>query len=103
MPNYRINDRQKCIIRTFSKVLRDKPDKDKIGWSYNTMQSDDDDNRFDLAVQINIGISAVDKIQDIYKSDLKLFTQIGLITPIPGRKAFSVNARMVHSLAGKSR
>ncbi len=97
MPNYRINDRQKRIIRTFSKALRDKPD--KIDWSFQTMQSDE--NPFDLAVNINSGISIVDEITDFFRSDLKLFMKIGLITPIPGRKAFRVNVRKVHSLAAK--
>ena len=95
MPNNRLNDRQKRIIRTFSNGLRDKPDKTE--WSYNTIPSDD--NRPDLAVEINTGITAVDEIEDIYECDLKLFKRIGLITPIAGRKAFRLNARKIHRLA----
>ena len=95
MPRNQLNDRQKRIIRSFSKGLRDKPD--KTDWSYNTVPSDD--NGYDLAVNINIGIPAVDDIKDIHKSDLKLFEQIGLITRIPGRKAFRVNERKIQSLA----
>ena len=65
MPNNQFNDRQKRIIRAFSKGLRDKPDKTK--WSYQSIPSDD--NAFDLAVDINSGIPAVDEIKDIHKSD----------------------------------
>lgn len=95
MPNFRLNDRQKRIIRTFSKALRDKPQKTE--WSYNTMPSDD--NPSDLAVCINTGIPALDEIQDIYRSDLKLFGQIGLISPTPGRKAFRVNVEVIRRYA----
>ena len=95
MPRNQLNDRQKRIIRSFSKGLRDKPDKTK--WSYMTIPSDD--NACDLAVDINSGNPTVDDIKDIHKSDLKLFEKIGLITPIPGRKAFRVNVRMIHSLS----
>lgn len=95
MPNYRLSDRQKHIIRAFLNGLRNKPD--KIEWSYDTMPSDD--NRSDLAVCINTGIPAVDEIQDIYKSDLKLFGQIGLISPIPGRSAFRIDVRMIRRYA----
>ena len=95
MPNNRLNDRQKRIIRTFSNVLRDKPD--KTVWSYNTISSDD--KRYDLAVQINTGITAVDEIEDIYEFDLKLFERIGLITSIDDRMAFRLIVPMIHRLA----
>ncbi len=95
MPNNQMSERHKRIIRAFSKGLGVKPD--KTDWSYNTMPSDD--NGFDLAVCINSGIPAVDEIQDIHKSDLKLFVRIGLITPIPGRNAFRVNLQKIRRLA----
>ena len=95
MPNNRLNDRQKRIIRTFSNGLRDKPDKPE--WSYDTIPSDD--NRPDLVVEINTGIAAVDQIKDIYASDLKLFERIGLITPIDDRMAFRLIVPMIHKLA----
>ena len=95
MPNNRLNDRQKRIIRTFSNGLCDKPDKTE--WSYNTISSDD--NACDLAVDINSGITAVDEIKDIHKSDLKLFERIGLITSIDDRMAFRLIVPMIHRLA----
>lgn len=97
MPTGRLDERQKRIIRAFSNALRDNPD--KTDWSYNTMPSDD--NAFDLSVDINAGIPAVDEIRDIHKSDLKLFGRMGIITPIPGRKAFRVNKQKVHRLASR--
>ena len=95
MPKHRLDDTQKRIIRTFLEAIRNKPD--KTDWSYNTMPSDD--NGFDLAVCINSGIPIVDEIKDMHKSDLKRFHEIGLITLIPGRKAFRVNVPMIRRYA----
>lgn len=95
MPRHQLNDRQKRIVRSFLNAIRNKPD--KTDWSYITMPSDD--NGYDLAVVITIGIPVVDEIKDMHKSDLKRFQQIGLITLIPGRKAFRVKVGMIRRYA----
>ena len=66
MPNNQFNDRQKRIIRAFSKGLRDKPGETK--WSYQSIPGDD--NAFDLAVDINSGIPAGDDLTRTYISPL---------------------------------
>lgn len=95
MPKDQLTERQNRIVRTFLKAIRNNPE--KTDWSYTTMPSDD--NGYDLAVEITVGIPVIDEIKDLRKSDLKLFQKIGLITLILGRKAFRVNAQMIRHYA----
>lgn len=95
MPKDQLTERQNRIVRTFLKAIRNNPE--KTDWSYITMPSDD--NGYDLAVEITIGIPVIDEIKDMRKSDLKLFGQLRLISLISGRSAFRVNAQMIRRYA----
>ena len=93
MPKYQLNERQKRILRAASKGLRDGTV--KAEWTWQTMPSDT--NRFDLELEITNGLPAANEL-GVHMKDLRRFEQLGLLTPIPGRKTYRVNERLTHNI-----
>ncbi len=93
MPKYQLTERQKNILRAASIGLRKGTLKTE--WTWQTMPSDD--NGFELALEITNGFPAANDL-GIRMHDLKHFAQLGLLTPIIGRKSYRVNVRMVHNV-----
>lgn len=91
MPKYQLTERQRNILRAASKGLRNGTV--KAEWSWYTIPSDTGG----LDFEITNGFPAANN-RGILKKDLEQFAQLGLLTPIIGRKAYQVNERMLHNI-----